>query len=142
MSPSATNICLVCGNEVTEADYRRPLFVDGCKTPLCLIIEDLFKETIYRGVDCKIVCRKCQRKVSDITKKKVDMKEEILAARENAKKVYLRKRRKRMSDTASSQANSKRKLNFKSSCINDCYNDKDEDIGGICQVYIFWFFSK
>ena len=61
--------------------------------------------------------------------KKVDIKEEFLAARENAKKVYLKKRQKRMSDTALGQ------LSLSCSCIDDCYNDKDEDIGGICQVY-------
>ena len=42
------------------------------------------------------------------------------------------------------QTNSKRQLSFRSSCNDDCLNDKDEDIVGICQAhaYIFWFFSK
>ena len=139
LSPSAANICLVCGNEVTEADFRRALFVDGCKTPICLTIEDLFNETVYRGVDCKIVCRTCQRKVSNLSKKKGDLKEEFLKAREEANKMYVRRREKRMSSSTSNQASSKRQLSFRRSCNDDdCLNDKDEDIVGICQV-IFWF---
>ena len=89
-------LCIVCGDNIENSNYRVKLFHKDAKTSHCVLIEKYLSVFITKDEFTSHVCQTCFRKFVTVEKKVCALKEKFDATLQKLKSTHERQSQKRL----------------------------------------------
>ena len=98
LTPSTKQyVCIICGGNIQNVNYRMRLFHKETKTSHCHLLERHLNVAVSQQVCTDIVCRSCVRKLTSIDNKVSELKSMYDATLERLQATHGKKSKKRLS---------------------------------------------
>ena len=90
------HICIICGENILNKNYRLKLFHKDEKTSHCHVLEKHLNVLVSQSASTDHVCRSCVRKLCSLENKVSNLKEKYSATLERLQASHGKKSKKRL----------------------------------------------